>query len=241
MLLDSFEHAEEDVKARLLAEQRVEADAHPRGRARRAWRDAPELLDDERARGDRAGAGARVEAARAGSDHLRDPRRGRGARPRVEAVREAAHEPRARAGLRGQSPSTTSMTRLAATPKSTARRADVDRAEGQVRTGRDRDRGAGRGPASSRRPRRRHAQVGSACGGVCACSTCHVYVKEGLDDLVGRVRARGGHPGQGVRRAGRLAPRLPGEDRRRGRDIVVEISRESRQAFLDEHPRSARR
>src|SRR6185312_10943829 len=28
-----------------------------------------------------------------------------------------------------------------------------------------------------------HAQVGFACGGVCACSTCHVYVKEGLDSL----------------------------------------------------------
>lgn len=22
-----------------------------------------------------------------------------------------------------------------------------------------------------------------ACGGVCACSTCHVYIKEGMDDL----------------------------------------------------------
>jgi len=30
-----------------------------------------------------------------------------------------------------------------------------------------------------------HAQVGSACGGVCACSTCHVYVKQGLGDLEG--------------------------------------------------------
>ena len=36
---------------------------------------------------------------------------------------------------------------------------------------------------SSRRRRRRRAQVGSACGGVCACSTCHVYVKQGLDSL----------------------------------------------------------
>ena len=28
-----------------------------------------------------------------------------------------------------------------------------------------------------------HAQVGYACGGVCACSTCHVYVKAGLASL----------------------------------------------------------
>src|SRR3954451_12855703 len=28
-----------------------------------------------------------------------------------------------------------------------------------------------------------HAQVGYACGGVCACSTCHVYVKKGLTSL----------------------------------------------------------
>ena len=26
-----------------------------------------------------------------------------------------------------------------------------------------------------------HAQVGYACGGVCACSTCHVKIKQGLD------------------------------------------------------------
>jgi 2Fe-2S ferredoxin len=31
--------------------------------------------------------------------------------------------------------------------------------------------------------RERGARVGSACGGVCACSTCHVWVKKGVDSL----------------------------------------------------------
>src|SRR4029453_9635766 len=44
MLLDSMAHAEDDVKARLLAEQRVEADGIVAA-ARAAMRDAPELLE----------------------------------------------------------------------------------------------------------------------------------------------------------------------------------------------------
>ena len=28
-----------------------------------------------------------------------------------------------------------------------------------------------------------HAPEGSACGGVCACSTCHVYVEKGAELL----------------------------------------------------------
>jgi ferredoxin, 2Fe-2S len=79
------------------------------------------------------------------------------------------------------------------------------------------------------------AQVGSACGGVCACSTCHVYVKEGLailepasdreEDIMDKafdVRANS--------RLGCQSKIL------RDATVVVEISRESRQAFLDEHP-----
>ena len=67
MLLDSFAHAEDDVKARLLAEQRVEADGIVAA-ARAAMRDAPELLEaGEREEIERALGG--VEAARAGSDH----------------------------------------------------------------------------------------------------------------------------------------------------------------------------
>jgi 2Fe-2S ferredoxin len=80
-----------------------------------------------------------------------------------------------------------------------------------------------------------HAQVGSACGGVCACSTCHVYVKQGLSDL---------SPAQDreedimdkafdVKANSRLGCQ---SKILRDTTVVVEISRESRQAFLDEHP-----
>lgn len=79
------------------------------------------------------------------------------------------------------------------------------------------------------------AHVGSACGGVCACSTCHVYVKEGLSDL-GEVSEREEDimdKAFDVRSDSRLGcqAKLLAE-----RTYVVEISRESRKAFLDEHP-----
>jgi molecular chaperone HscA len=67
MLLDSFAHAEEDVKARLLTEQRVEADRIAAA-ARAAMADTPELLTD----GDRQAIGAAMDElgrARAGTDH----------------------------------------------------------------------------------------------------------------------------------------------------------------------------
>jgi molecular chaperone HscA len=67
MILDSIAHGEEDVKARLLAEQRVEADGIVAA-ARAAVADSPELLEA----GEReaiAGALAAVEKTRAGSDH----------------------------------------------------------------------------------------------------------------------------------------------------------------------------
>jgi molecular chaperone HscA len=67
MLLDSVTHAEEDVKARLLTEQRVEADRIA-GATRAATADTPDLLTDEDRRGIDAALAA-LEAARAGTDH----------------------------------------------------------------------------------------------------------------------------------------------------------------------------
>jgi 2Fe-2S ferredoxin len=80
-----------------------------------------------------------------------------------------------------------------------------------------------------------HAQVGSACGGVCACSTCHVYVKQGLDDLA----PASDREEDIMDKAFDVKPnsRLGCQSKiLRESTVVCEISRESRQAFLDEHP-----
>ena len=83
--------------------------------------------------------------------------------------------------------------------------------------------------------RKSDAQVGSACGGVCACSTCHVYVKQGLDDL-SEVSDR---EEDIMDKAFDVRPdsRLGCQARmQQDRTYVVQISAESRKAFLDEHP-----
>ncbi len=80
-----------------------------------------------------------------------------------------------------------------------------------------------------------HAQVGSACGGVCACSTCHVYVKQGLDALAPASDREEDIMDKAfdVKANSRLGCQ---SKILRDAEVVVEISRESRQAFLDEHP-----
>jgi 2Fe-2S ferredoxin len=80
-----------------------------------------------------------------------------------------------------------------------------------------------------------HVPQGSACGGVCACSTCHVYVKEGasllseLEDEENDVLDKAFD----VRATSRLGCQAKVE--RPGRVLVV-ISRESLDAFYNEHP-----
>jgi ferredoxin, 2Fe-2S len=79
-----------------------------------------------------------------------------------------------------------------------------------------------------------HAQVGYACGGVCACSTCHVYVREGFDSLSEQQENEEDILDKAfdVRATSRLGCQSKVSDE----DVVVEITRESRQAWFDEHP-----
>jgi len=79
------------------------------------------------------------------------------------------------------------------------------------------------------------AQLGSACGGVCACSTCHIYVREGSSDLPEAEEAEEDILDKAfdVRPSSRLAcqSKVSADGL-----YVVEITPESRKAYLDEHP-----
>jgi 2Fe-2S ferredoxin len=80
-----------------------------------------------------------------------------------------------------------------------------------------------------------HIPEGSACGGVCACSTCHVYVTTGASLLSEQEDDEADILDKAfdVRAGSRLGCQSkiigPGE-------IEVEISRESVQAYENEHP-----
>lgn len=78
------------------------------------------------------------------------------------------------------------------------------------------------------------APEGDRCGGVCACSTCHVYVVKGFDSLSDIEDEEFDILDKAfdVRPTSRLGCQAKVGDG----DIDVEISAESFQAFLDEHP-----
>ena len=79
------------------------------------------------------------------------------------------------------------------------------------------------------------APEGDACGGVCACSTCHVYVGKGVDllseasddeeDILDKAFD--------VQITSRLGCQAKIET---DGDLEVEITRESLDAFYNEHP-----
>jgi len=78
------------------------------------------------------------------------------------------------------------------------------------------------------------ARVGHACGGNLACSTCHVWVQEGLESL--------GDPEDKeydiMDKAFDVRPesRLGCQCRVAEQDVTVEITEESLRAWLDENP-----
>jgi 2Fe-2S ferredoxin len=78
------------------------------------------------------------------------------------------------------------------------------------------------------------AKVGSACGGVCACSSCHVYVREGLDSLEEMSEKEEDRLDMGfdVRPYSRLGCQCIVENE----DLLVEITEESIQVWYNEHP-----
>ena len=80
-----------------------------------------------------------------------------------------------------------------------------------------------------------HAPEGDACGGVCACSTCHVYVSKGRDLLSEAEEEEEDILDKAfdVRAGSRLG--CQSKIAKDG-EIECEITRESLDAFYNEHP-----
>ena len=78
------------------------------------------------------------------------------------------------------------------------------------------------------------ARVGHACGGNLACSTCHVWVEQGLDSLPEVTDKENDI----MDKAFDVRPesRLGCQAKCAGEDLVVEITEESLRAWLDENP-----
>ncbi len=78
------------------------------------------------------------------------------------------------------------------------------------------------------------AQVGHSCGGVCACSTCHVWVRQGLDSLSEQKDDEMDRLDQAF--DVKASSRLSCQTEVGGEDIEVVITQESLSAFMDENP-----
>jgi 2Fe-2S ferredoxin len=83
------------------------------------------------------------------------------------------------------------------------------------------------------------APEGSACGGVCACSTCHVYVEKGKELL-----SEASEDEEDILDKAfdvRLNSRLGCQAKVLGEGTIeVRITKESLEAFFNEHPEARR-
>ena len=88
--------------------------------------------------------------------------------------------------------------------------------------------------------RKVHAPEGDACGGVCACSTCHVYVEQGAELLSPASEQEEDILDKAfdVRINSRLG--CQAKVQREG-VITVRISQESLKAYANEHPEAKAR
>ncbi|MBK8995394.1 MAG: 2Fe-2S iron-sulfur cluster binding domain-containing protein [Myxococcales bacterium] len=80
-----------------------------------------------------------------------------------------------------------------------------------------------------------HAPEGSACGGVCACSTCHVYVEKGAELLSEAEEKEEDILDKAF--DVRMSSRLGCQSKVVKEGVIeVRISKESLDAFYNEHP-----
>jgi 2Fe-2S ferredoxin len=77
-------------------------------------------------------------------------------------------------------------------------------------------------------------KMGSACGGVCACSSCHCYIIEGEDSLDEASEKEEDRLDMAfdVRPSSRLGCQVKLGDE----DLIVELSQESVEVWFNEHP-----
>lgn len=82
-----------------------------------------------------------------------------------------------------------------------------------------------------------HVKMGSACGGVCACSSCHCWIRKGLETLPEQSDAESDRLDMGfdVRAYSRLGCQVKVADA----DLTVELTQESITTWHNEHPGKA--
>lgn len=78
------------------------------------------------------------------------------------------------------------------------------------------------------------AHVGHSCGGVCGCSTCHVWIRKGLDSLSEQSDQEMDRLDMGF--DVRPYSRLSCQAELGSEDVQVEITEESLTAYMDENP-----